>query len=79
MTFRDVVEARDITYWLNRRVPCLGGHFGASVSLVGGSRVFCRCWQAGKRVWSGLEWWMQRRRVALYYSQLAEDIQLVEW
>jgi len=78
MTFRDVVEARGITCWLNRRVLCLGGHLGALVSLVGGSRVFRRCWQAGKLYWSDLEWWV-RRRVALYYSQLAEDVQLVQW
>ena len=36
MKFRDVVEARVIICWLDRRVPCLGGHFGALVSLVGG-------------------------------------------
>ena len=36
MTFRDVFEARGITYWLNRRVPCLGGHFGALFRWLGG-------------------------------------------
>ena len=79
MKLRDAVEARVVICWLDRRVPCLGGHFGALVSLVGGSRVFCRCWQAGNQYWSDLEWWLQRRRVALYHSQLAEDVRLVPW